>query len=154
MATSVMEQIYATLEQRYGEQLERFLLPPPSFETMGGEFLRFDPSEGVLQTRFPVRREWLNPYGLMQGGMIAAAIDNTLGPLSMLVAPPNVTRRLALKYSQGVEAGTTELLVEAVFIKREGRWLHLQARAYSSGGVRYASAQATHWIVEPGLGQT
>lgn len=151
MATSVMQQIYATLEQRYGDQLDRFLLPPPSFETMGGEFLSFDLTRGILQTRFPVLHEWLNPYGLMQGGMIAAAIDNTLGPLSMLVAPPNVTRRLALKFSQGVEAGTNELLVEANFIKREDRWLYFQARAHSPAGVRYASAEAIHWILEPGL---
>jgi len=34
----------------------------------------------------------------MQGGMIAAAVDNTIGPLSFLVAAPNVTRRLEMKY--------------------------------------------------------
>ena len=69
------------------------MIPPPVFTSMQGEFVDFDLEEGILVTRFPVRQDYLNPYGAMQGGMVAAAVDNTLGPLSMLVAPPNVTRK-------------------------------------------------------------
>jgi acyl-coenzyme A thioesterase PaaI-like protein len=145
-----MKEILAVLEERYGDRLDRFLIPPPSFESMRGEFLGFDRERGVLQTRFPVLREWLNPYGLMQGGLIAAAVDNTLGPLSMLIAPPNVTRRLEMKYSRGVDASQPAILVEARFISQDGRWLHFQARVHDPEGGRFASASATHWILEPG----
>jgi acyl-coenzyme A thioesterase PaaI-like protein len=148
--TSVTNEILGILEKRYGGQLDQFLLPPPSFESMHGEFLGFDLEQGVLRTRFPVLQEWLNPYGLMQGGLIAAAVDNTLGPLSMLVAPPNVTRRLELKFSQGVVASIPAILVEARLIEQEGRWLRFQARVHDSNGARFASATATHWILEAG----
>ncbi len=147
---SVMNQILAVLEKRYGDQLDQFLIPPPSFEAMRGEFLSFDLEQCVLRTRFPVLREWLNPYSLMQGGLIAAAVDNTLGPLSMLLAPPNVTRRLEMKYSQGVVASLPAILVEARLIEQNGRWLRFQARVHDSNGVRFASATATHWILEAG----
>jgi len=94
--------IHKQLQQRLKDQQGEFLLPPPVFEMMEGEFLFYDHVAGTLLTRFPINRGYLNPYGTMQGGMIAAAVDNTLGPLSVLVAPPNVTRRLEMKYSRAV----------------------------------------------------
>lgn len=148
---SVMSQILAILESRYGNQLDRYLIPPPSFESMRGEFLSFDQEHGILRTSFPVLRDWLNPYGLMQGGFIAAAVDNTLGPLSMLVAPPNVTRRLEMKFSQGVVASLPEIVVEARLIQQDGQWLRFKALVRDPAGVRFASATATHWILQADL---
>jgi len=94
--------VFDLLRRRLGDRLDDYLIPPPVFQTLRGEFLAYDPQAGLLRTRFPVLPEYLNPYGSLQGGVVAAAIDNTLGPLSMLVAPPNVTRRLEMKYSQAV----------------------------------------------------
>jgi acyl-coenzyme A thioesterase PaaI-like protein len=84
------------LQDRLGDKIEGFLIPPQIFELMRGEFLVINVKAGRITTRFPVLAEFQNPYGSMQGGMVATAVDNTLGPLSMLVAPPNVTRRLEM----------------------------------------------------------
>lgn len=65
-------------------------IPPKVFTDMGGALIRYDDGE-ALTARFPVRERYQNPMQYMQGGMIVAAIDNTLGPLSYLVAPPSVT---------------------------------------------------------------
>src|SRR3972149_7550382 len=92
--------LFEILRQRLGDRLGDYLIPPPVFQTLRGEFLAYEPQAGLLRIRFPVLNEYLNPYGLLQGGMLAAAVDNTLGPLSMLVAPPNVTRRLEVTYSR------------------------------------------------------
>jgi hypothetical protein len=43
-----------------------------------------------LEARFPVLHEFQS-YKVTQGAVLAAAVDNNLGPLSTL--PPNVTRR-------------------------------------------------------------
>ncbi|WP_442498072.1 hypothetical protein [Methylobacter sp. sgz302048] len=52
-------------------------LPPKIFKAMQGEFLEY--VEGQLLTvRFPVKERYSNPFGCMQGGMIVAAMDNTL----------------------------------------------------------------------------
>jgi hypothetical protein len=40
----------------------------------------------------------------MQGGMIATAVDNTIGPLRDVVAPPNVTRTLEMRNSHPVNS--------------------------------------------------
>jgi acyl-coenzyme A thioesterase PaaI-like protein len=115
---------------------------------MEGEFLEFDLDAGVLTAQFPVRESYLNPYGTMQGGMVAAAVDNTLGPLSMLVAPPNVTRRLEMTYSRPVKLDMEAILVEARLIERQDRWLFFRAEVRSRQGLRLVRSKATHWIID------
>lgn len=139
-----MEQVKARLGERAGE----FQIPPPVFENMRGEFIGFDASAGWLRARFPVLESQLNPYGAMQGGMLAAAIDNTLGPLSMLVAPPNVTRRLTVKYSRQVTLEMSEIVIEATLVERDGRWLRFHADARDNDGRIIARANALHWILD------
>ena len=60
---------------------------------MEGEFVDYQEGQ-TLSVRFPVKERYQNAIGHMQGGMIVATIDNTLGPLSFLVAPPSVTTQL------------------------------------------------------------
>ena len=97
-----LEIIMERVRERLGDKIVQFRIPPPVFVSMQAEVVAFDPEEASLTVRFPVLEKDLNPYHTMQGGMIAAAIDNTLGPLSMLVAPPNVTRQLEVTYSRPI----------------------------------------------------
>jgi len=147
--SAALEQLRQALERRYGERLKDFRLPPPSFTSMQGEILSFDEQAGRLSARFPVLESQLNPYQLLQGGFMAAAVDNTLGPLSLLVAPPNVTRRLELTYSRPASLETGFLVVNARLVSRSGRQLTFHADVLDAQGRRLARAQATHWILEP-----
>jgi acyl-coenzyme A thioesterase PaaI-like protein len=137
------------IRQKVGDQVQEFLLPPPVFESMHGEFIAFDPQAGILRTRFPVLHEFLNPYKTMQGGMLAAAVDNTIGPLSMLVAPPNVTRRLEMKYSKPVTTDLPYITVEGKFLGQEGQRLTFSAAVRDPQGALLARARASHWIIDP-----
>ena len=129
------------IKERLGDRIEDYAIPPPVFCTMRGEFLVFDAEAGVLE-------EYLNPYGAMQGGMVAAAVDNTLGPLSMLVAPPNMTRRLQIKYSRQVTPELGYITVKGRLLERKGRWLSFSAEVRDPEGALLARAQARHWIVD------
>ena len=140
--------IVDTIHERLGERLDEFLIPPPVFIAMQGEFLTFDAQDGVLVTHFPVLKEYLNPYGAMQGGIVAAAVDNTLGPLSMLVAPPNVTRRLQMKYSRPVTPDLEYITVKGKLLERKGRRLTFNAEVRDPEGILLARARAVHWIVD------
>jgi acyl-coenzyme A thioesterase PaaI-like protein len=143
---SIIELIY----QRLGEEKNRFLIPPPIFSTMGGEFISFDPKIGVIKTKFPVLDTFLNPFGSMQGGMVAAAVDNTFGPLSMLVAPPSVTRRIEMKYSRPVTPDLQYITVEGKLVNRDDRMLTFQADVRDLSGNLLAKAKALHWILDEG----
>lgn len=146
------EKIPVELQEMLAEKLHgadnRFKMPPPVFEAMQGQLIAYDPEENVLTARFPVLPEQLNPYGSMQGGIIAAAIDNTLGPLSMLVAPPNFTRRLEIKYRQAVKPENGHIRVEGRFVEQKKRQLFFRARVLDEEGNELANAKAVHWIVD------
>lgn len=130
----------------------RLRLPPPVFQAMQGQFVDFDRANSILRARFPVLPEQLNPYGTMQGGMIAAAIDNTLGPLSILVAPPNFTRSMEVKYRRSIAPELGYITVEAKFLERKKRHLFFRARVVDDEGNELARAKAVHWIIEDNNG--
>jgi acyl-coenzyme A thioesterase PaaI-like protein len=142
------KKILDNIHQRLGARVDEYLIPPPVFKAMQGEFLDFDEEHGILKTRFPVLEKFLNPYGSMQGGMIAAAVDNTFGPLGMLVAPPNVTRRFEIKYSRPVTPDLEFITVSARLMNRSGRWVDLSAEVRDPAGNLLARAKARHWIVD------
>ena len=148
-ADSLSTVVLDILKNRLGDRMAEYAFPPPVFVAMQGEFLELDLDRGSLTARFPVLESYLNPYGSMQGGMVAAAVDNTLGPLSVLVAPPNVTRRLEMTYSRPVTLDMQYAVVTAQLLERKDRWLFLKADARTPSGVRLARAKATHWILDP-----
>lgn len=122
-------------------------VPPAVFVAMQGEFLDADIENGILQCRFPVLAEYLNPFGNMQGGVISAAVDNTIGPLSMLVAAPNITRHMELKYAKAVSPELEYIYVTAKFIEKKKRQLFFEALVKNVNDEILASAKSRHWIV-------
>ena len=135
------------IQEKLGDRYDDFLLPPPVFVAMQAEVVAFDPEAASLTVRFPVLEKDFNPYRTVQGGMIAAAIDNTLGPLSMLVAPPNVTRTLEVTYSRPITLDIGTFLVTAKLVSREERFLNFTAEATTEQGGKLARAKAVHFIV-------
>lgn len=142
--------IMESLRSSLGDRGEAYTFPPPVFAAMKGEFVELDPEARSLTAQFPVLEGYMNPYGTMQGGMVAAAVDNTLGPLSVLVAPPSVTRQLKMTYSRPVTMETGHIVVVAKLLERKGRLLFFSADVRSRQGVRMARANAVHWIREQG----
>ncbi len=145
---AVLDAVMEVFRSRYGDDLDRFLVPPPVFIELGGEFIAFDKESAKLKARFPIEGRFLNPYGVLQGGMIAAAIDNTLGPLGMLIAPPNMTRRLEIKYSRPARLSDEFLIVDARLSEREGRRLFFKADVRNPRDDLLVRARAMHWIID------
>jgi len=144
---NVTDVITKLIAKHLGDSRGEYLIPPPVFEFMQGEFIQFDPEAKLLTARFPVLESYLNPYKAVQGGIVAAAIDNTLGPLSVLIAPPNMTRTMDLTYSKPVTIDMMWITVHGRFIQQEGQRLTLFAEVRSPDGTRLARAKAVHWII-------
>ena len=53
---------------------------PPCAELLGARVLEVRPEEGLIRMGFEGRREFLNPAGFIQGGILAAMLDDTMGP--------------------------------------------------------------------------
>ena len=56
------------------------LPPPPCAMTLGIEFAAIDGERGTAEVTFEAKQEFLNPAGNVQGGFLAAMLDDTMGP--------------------------------------------------------------------------
>jgi len=110
---------------------------------MEAEAVSYDADAETLVVRMPVRERYQNPMRLMQGGYLCAAIDNTLGPLSFLVAPPSVTTQLTTHFLRPVDPSIEYIEVEGRLAERAGRQLFLEATVRLPNGKTAARAQAT-----------
>jgi uncharacterized protein (TIGR00369 family) len=56
------------------------LAPPPSSKLLGWHLLDARPREGWVRIGFDGREEFCNPAGFVQGGILSAMLDDTMGP--------------------------------------------------------------------------
>lgn len=124
-----------------------FQLPPPIFLDMEGEILAIDLDIPSLIARFPVKPRYQNPMGYMQGGMITAAIDNTVGPLSVMVADPNVTKSMEVRFRRPVLPTLDFITVEATVESSSKREIIFATSVKDDNGKELASARSIHVIV-------
>jgi len=130
-----------------GDKINDFTLPPPSFTVMECEIIEYDKENKSLITKLPVLKQWSNPYGTMQGGMIDAAIDNAVGPLSMLVAPPNMTRTIETKLIKAISMKIEYIYVKAMLVEEKKRRLTFNVSVEDVEGVVYATSKIVNFMV-------
>lgn len=148
MHRDVLETIAAMIPE--GLQVE---LPPRIFLDMQGEIIDYEEGH-FLTIRFPVLERYRNPMGHMQGGMIVAAIDNTFGPLSYLVASPSVTTQLNTSYIRPVTTDDRHIDVVAEVEEKTGRYLFLSAEVLNPAGKPVALSHASCQILAMGRKDT
>lgn len=141
MSTDINELLRARLPASVPLQI-----PPPCLLDMQGEFVEYIEGQS-LSVRFPVLPRYQNPMGHMQGGFIVAALDNTLGPFSYLIAPPSVTTALNTQYLRPVTPKETAITCTARLVERTRNQLHLAAEARGSDGKVLTLAQAVCQIL-------
>jgi len=130
-----------------GDKMQEYTLPPPSFEIMQCQVIEFNEDEKSMVVKMPVLEAFTNPYGTMQGGMIMGAIDNTLGPLSMLVAPKNVTRTMESKLLKPITMDVEFIYVKAQLSEQKKRRLTFDIVVKDRSENIYARAKVVNWIL-------
>ncbi len=53
---------------------------PPSSKLLGWHLLDARPEDGWIRIGFDGKREFCNPAGFVQGGILSAMLDDTMGP--------------------------------------------------------------------------
>ena len=131
-------------------------LPPPIFDDLQTDVRDYRPGAdethvgAALVARFPLQERHQNPMGHLQGGMVAALVDNVIGPLSYLVAPPSATAQMSLTYLAPVTPDLAYVEVEARLAHRGGRQLVFEATVAAPDGTTLAVAHATQTILRRG----
>jgi uncharacterized protein (TIGR00369 family) len=122
-------------------------IPPPVFIEMGGEIVSLNAQTQTATVRFPVEERYQNPIGYIQGGIIAAMIDNAVGPLSFLVAPPSVTKSMMLEFIKPITPDMQMVTINASVESLAGRKLFLLAEVFSEDNTLLARGRALQIIL-------
>jgi len=112
-------------------------LPPNVFLDMKGEFIEFIEGQRLV-ARYPNMERYANPFGFMQGGIIVAAMDNTVSPLSYMVAPPNITSGIEATFKRPIKSADPFIDVIATVVNRSDSTITLQAEVLNARGKRAA----------------
>jgi uncharacterized protein (TIGR00369 family) len=75
-------------EGPFWDVMEGRAAPPPAAELLGWELLAVDPDEGTIEVAFTATEQFVNPVGVIQGGFLAAMLDDTLGPALVATLDP------------------------------------------------------------------
>jgi len=117
---------------------------PPAAVLLGWELITEDPEAGTIEIAFHPDGRMLNPQGSVQGGFVAAMLDDTMGPALVSMSGGTIMpRSIDLNVSfirpvmpgrvvgrgRVVKAGRTVVFLEGELFDEEG---NLLARATSS----------------------
>ena len=95
--------------------------PPPAAELLGFDLIEIDESIGTIRVRFTARPEFANPIGAVQGGFLAAMLDDTLGPaLQSTLEPDQFAPTLELKVNFIAPAKPGALIADGRVVARGG----------------------------------
>ena len=124
-------------------------IPPPTYEYLNAELLEQAP--GRVRCRFRPTDEMTNPWGVIQGGILAAFFDDTMGPAVASVAGGRgfATVSLNVSYLRAVRPGD-RLLCEAVVVKHGHSHAYVEATlTRESGGEIVARATTVNLFLDP-----
>ena len=115
---------------------------PPAEKLLGWKPSSLKP--GHVRVQYTARPEWYNPQGSVQGGFIAAMLDDAMGPAAFTSLEPGQfapTLELKVNFYRPVSAGT--VIAEGRVVHRTRRILFLEGRLFGEDGELAAGATAT-----------
>lgn len=119
-------------------------LPPPNAAaTLGIAFKSIDADQGCVEVEFQARSEFTNPAGYIQGGFLAAMLDDTMGPaLAATLSAGEFAPTLDLHVSFQKPAQVGVIQGKGRILQRRKEICFLSAELYQHGAL-VASASAT-----------
>src|SRR5690242_16127506 len=123
--------------------------PPAAARTLGWTLLSVDPDAGTIEVAFDGAEAFANPLGVVQGGFLAAMLDDTMGPaLVATLEPDQFAPTLELKVNFLRPAKVGRLVGSARIVHRGGTIAFLEGVLRDENGEAVATATATARIVK------
>jgi uncharacterized protein (TIGR00369 family) len=120
---------------------------PPAADALGWELVSIDPDAGTIEVAFTASDQFLNPVGVIQGGFLAAMLDDTMGPALVATLGPGQFAPTADLHVQFLRPARPGRLTGRGRVVRRGRDLaFLAGELLDESGQVVASATATAQI--------
>lgn len=120
----------------------------PAGEVLGMQILSVDREAGTARVAYDAGQHLCNPIGTLQGGFIAAMLDEAMAIACVAQADFAIsvpTLDLRASYLEAARPG--RLVAEAAVLRRGRSVGFMEARLYDADGRLVATAQATARIV-------
>jgi uncharacterized protein (TIGR00369 family) len=126
------------------DMLEGRVPAPPAARLLGWKLVAIDPEQGTIRVAFTATADFLNPVGSIQGGMLAAMLDDTMGPAAAaFLGGAHMTQTLELKTSFLRPARPGRLYGDGRVVHRGRDILFLEGALSTDDGAVVATATAT-----------
>jgi len=121
---------------------------PPCADLLGWEVVDARPADGWIRIRFEGRPEFRNPAGFIQGGLLAAMLDDTMGPAMFVHAEGRLfTPTIEMHVSFLSPARVGPLYGEGQVVQAGKSIAFLEAKLMDADGVVVARATSTARLV-------
>ncbi|MCP5265465.1 MAG: PaaI family thioesterase [Burkholderiaceae bacterium] len=132
-----------------GRFFDGFSLPPVT-RWLAPRFVAHDPASATLRLDYLARQEWGHPGGMVQGGIVTAMMDDTMGPLVLAQTGGRfhpASTDIHTRYFRGLRVGDT-CQVEA-HLEHAGRSVaFVRAEMVSEDGKLVARATNTVRLID------
>jgi uncharacterized protein (TIGR00369 family) len=122
---------------------------PPSAKLLGWHMLDAKPAEGWLKVGFDGKKEFCNPAGFVQGGILTAMLDDTMGPAAFIMTEGKfytTTITLTVNFLSSAKPGP--LIVEAKVIQLGKTIAFMEGKLTAEDGTLIATATTTARLLE------
>ena len=122
---------------------------PPSAKLLGWRLLDSRPWDGWLKVGFDGRAEFCNPAGFIQGGILSAMLDDTMGPAVFVTSDGRFyTTTISLTVNFIAPARPGSLVAEAQVIQIGKTVAFMEGKLMADDGTVLATASTTARLIE------
>ncbi len=122
---------------------------PPVARLLGWKLIGVNPQIGTIDIEFVARTEFTNPAGFVQGGLIAAMLDDSLGPAAFAMMGGKriaTTIDLHIHYLRPVRPG--RVITTAQVVNIGTRICFLKGELFDAKGRLSATATASAMLTD------
>ncbi|WP_128924128.1 PaaI family thioesterase [Bradyrhizobium guangxiense] len=126
---------------------------PPCAELLGWRLLDAGPEEGWIKLAFDGKPQFCNPAGFIQGGMLAAMLDDTMGPAVLVMSEGRLyttTISMTVNFLSPARPGT--IIGEAKVTQLGKSIAFVEAKLMAEDGTVLATASASERLLEAARG--
>jgi uncharacterized protein (TIGR00369 family) len=125
------------------------MTPPPSAQLLGWHMLDARPAEGWLKVGFDGKRDFCNPAGFVQGGILTAMLDDTMGPAVMVMTEGKFyTTTISLTVNFMASARPGPIIAEARVTHLGKTIAFMEGKLTAEDGTLLATATTTARLLE------
>jgi uncharacterized protein (TIGR00369 family) len=122
---------------------------PPVAKLLGWRLLDARPEDGWLKLGFEGKPEFLNPAGFIQGGILSAMLDDTMGPAVLVMTEGRsftTTVSLTVNFLNPAKPGP--IVGEAQVTQLGKSIAFVEGKLMAVDGTVLATATAVEWLID------